>query len=51
MIKSFSLSILDNPKIVKTIKKNEKIKTGLNKFILSVTENGYEKDPHIRIIV
>ena len=38
------MSILDNPKIdSKTIKKNEKIKTGLNKFILSVTENGYGK--------
>ena len=42
--KVISLSILDNPKIdSKTIKKNEKIKTGLNKFILSVTENGYGK--------
>ena len=39
-----SLSILDNPKIDnKTIKNNEKIKNGLNKFILSLTENGYGK--------
>ena len=39
-----SLSILDNPKIdTKTINANEKIKNGLNKFILSVTENGYGK--------
>jgi DNA gyrase subunit A len=39
-----SLCILDNPKIdTKTIKNNEKIKNGLNKFILSVTENGYGK--------
>ena len=38
------LSILDNPKIAsKTIKSNEKIKNGLNKYILSVTENGYGK--------
>ena len=42
--KVISLSILDNPKIDnKTIKKNEKIKNGLNKFILAVTENGYGK--------
>ena len=42
--KVISLSILDNPKIdSKTIKKDEKIKNGLNKFILSVTENGYGK--------
>jgi DNA gyrase subunit A len=42
--KIISLSILDNPKIdSKTIKKNEKIKNGLDKFILSVTENGYGK--------
>ena len=39
-----SLSILDNPKIdAKTIKEDKKIKNGLNKFILSVTENGYGK--------
>ena len=42
--KVISLSILDNPKIDnKTIKNNEKIKNGLNKFILSLTENGYGK--------
>ncbi len=42
--KVISLSILDNPKIdTKTIKKDEKIKNGLDKFILSVTENGYGK--------
>ena len=39
-----SLSILDNSKIdAKTIKKNDKIKNGINKFILSVTENGFGK--------
>jgi DNA gyrase subunit A len=42
--KVIALSILDNPKIdKKTIKKNEDIKNGLNKFILSVTEKGYGK--------
>ena len=42
--KVISLSIIDNPKIdSKTINANEKIKNGLNKFILSVTENGYGK--------
>ena len=42
--KVISLSILDNPKIEsKIIKKDEKIKKGLDKFILSVTENGYGK--------
>ena len=42
--KVISLSILDSPKIdLKTIKKNEQIKNGLNKFILSITENGYGK--------
>ena len=42
--KIISLSILDNPKIdSKIIKKDEKIKNGLDKFILSVTENGYGK--------
>ena len=42
--KVISLSILDSPKIdSKLIKKNEKIKNGLNKFILSITENGYGK--------
>ena len=42
--KVISLSILDNPKIdTKLIKKDEKIKKGINKFILSVTENGYGK--------
>jgi len=42
--KVISLSILDSPKInSKTIKNDEKIKNGLNKFILSITENGYGK--------
>jgi DNA gyrase subunit A len=42
--KVIALSILDNPKIDnKTIKKDEKIKAGINKFVLSVTENGYGK--------
>jgi DNA gyrase subunit A len=42
--KVISLSILDNPEIeAKIIKKNENIKKGLDKFILSVTENGYGK--------
>ncbi len=42
--KVIGLSILDNPKIdSKTIKKDEKIKIGVNKFVLSVTENGYGK--------
>ena len=42
--KVISLSILDNPKIDnKTIKKDERIKHGLNKFVLSITENGYGK--------
>jgi len=42
--KVISLSILDKPNIdSKTIKKDEKIKNGLNKFILSITENGYGK--------
>ncbi len=39
-----SLSVLDKPKIDdKTIKSDKKIKNGLNKFVLSVTENGYGK--------
>jgi len=42
--KVISLSVLDSPQIsVKTIKNNEKIKNGLNKFVLSITENGYGK--------
>tara|TARA_B100000579_G_scaffold428502_1_gene438773 strand:- start:6235 stop:8808 length:2574 start_codon:yes stop_codon:yes gene_type:complete len=42
--KVISLSVLDNTKIdLKVLKKNEKIKNGLNKYILSVTENGYGK--------
>ena len=42
--KVISLSVLDSPKIdSKIIKKNEKIKNGLNKFILSITENGFGK--------
>ena len=42
--KVISLSVLDSPKIdAKTIKKNDKIKKGLDKYILSITENGYGK--------
>jgi len=42
--KVISLSVLDSPKIdSKTIKKDEKIKKGLGKYILSITENGYGK--------
>jgi len=42
--KVISLSVLETPQInSKTIKKDEKIKNGLNKFILSITENGYGK--------
>tara|TARA_Y100001970_G_scaffold188132_1_gene228853 strand:- start:682 stop:1155 length:474 start_codon:yes stop_codon:yes gene_type:complete len=42
--KVISLSILNNPKLDnKIIKKDEKIKKGINKYILSVTENGYGK--------
>jgi DNA gyrase subunit A len=42
--KVISLSILDNTKLdPKTIKGNKKILNGLNKFVLSVTENGYGK--------
>jgi len=42
--KVISLSILDTPKIdSKLIKKDEKIKKGIEKYILSITENGYGK--------
>ena len=42
--KVISLSVLDTPMIdSKTIKKDEKIKKGLDKYILSITENGYGK--------
>ncbi len=42
--KVISLSIIDNSKIdQKILKKDQKIKNGVNKFILSVTENGYGK--------
>ena len=42
--KVIALSVLDSPNITsKTIKNNVKIKNGLNKFILSITENGYGK--------
>ena len=42
--KVIALSILDNTNIdIKAIKKDEKIKNGINKYILSVTENGYGK--------
>ena len=42
--KVISLSIIDNSKIdTKTISNDKKIKSGLDKFILSVSENGYGK--------
>ena len=42
--KVISISILDNSKIdSKTINKDKKIKNGVDKFILSVSENGYGK--------
>jgi len=42
--KVISLSILDNPKIdTKIIKKDLKIKNALDKFVLSVSENGFGK--------
>ncbi len=42
--KVISLSILNNPSISsKEINKDKKIKNGINKFILSVSENGYGK--------
>ena len=42
--KVISLSVLDSPQISsKKIKNDEKIKNGLNKFVLSITENGYGK--------
>ncbi len=42
--KVISLSILDNTKIdIKTIEKDKKIKNALDRFILSVSENGYGK--------
>jgi len=42
--KIISISILDNSKINNNIiKKDEKIKKGIDKFILSVSENGYGK--------
>ena len=42
--KVIALSVLDNPKFEqKVIKKDVKIKNGLGKYILSVTENGYGK--------
>ena len=38
------MSILDNSNIdPKTLKKDKQIKNGVNKFILSVSENGYGK--------
>ena len=38
------MSIIENSKInPKTINQDKKIKSGLDKFILSVTENGYGK--------
>tara|TARA_B100000963_G_scaffold233803_1_gene204228 strand:- start:1479 stop:4052 length:2574 start_codon:yes stop_codon:yes gene_type:complete len=42
--KVISLSILNNPSIdAKAINKDKKIKNAINKFILSVSENGYGK--------
>ncbi len=42
--KVISLSILDNSNIdPKTLKKDKQIKNGVDKFILSVSENGYGK--------
>ena len=42
--KVISLSILDNSNLnLKTINKDKKIKTGIDSFILSVTENGFGK--------
>ena len=42
--KVISLSILDNSQIIsKTLNKDKKNKTGLERFILSVSENGYGK--------
>ncbi|MBA1338833.1 MAG: DNA gyrase subunit A [Pelagibacterales bacterium] len=42
--KVISLSILDNPNMsAKTINKDQKLKNGINRFILSVSENGYGK--------
>ena len=42
--KVISLSILDNPNMsAKVINKDKKIKKGVNKFILSVSENGFGK--------
>ena len=42
--KVISLSILNNPGIsTKTISKDKKIKSGIDKFILSVSENGFGK--------
>ena len=42
--KVISLSIINNSKIdTSTISKNRKIKAGVDKFILSVTENGFGK--------
>jgi len=42
--KVIALSILDNPKFSnKTIKNDDKIKKGINKFILSITDNGFGK--------
>ena len=42
--KVIALSILNNPEVSsKTINANKKIKSGLDKFILTVSENGYGK--------
>ena len=49
--KVISLSILDNSKIdSKIINKDKKIKNGVDKFILSVSENGYGKDHRTNLI-
>tara|TARA_A100001388_G_scaffold243457_1_gene200762 strand:- start:10 stop:483 length:474 start_codon:yes stop_codon:yes gene_type:complete len=42
--KIISMNVLDSTKIdKKTLNKDEKIKKGLNKYVLSVSENGYGK--------
>ena len=42
-----SLSILDNQKLIKNYKSDKNLKNNLDKFILSVSENGYGKEHHI----
>ena len=48
--KVISLSILDNPQIIlKSSSKDTKNKSEIDRFVLSVSENGYGKDLPIRI--